>query len=431
LLAFASAVTQHSLSEITGVVGTITVTATFPDPGATPVLATFTYPTTYDSSAAVLANFPVAGTATFTGNNTVVGSIMTLSNGGQTIQITQSINGLVGKTSSFASSGTVTFLNTGAYSVTVEVFTVLAKSYSVTLASGAFPTVAATAYVPLTVTAFNLVNPQSGGCDATACTNNINGTVTLSAAKPNLSWQTFLRSSNAATGVLFATGALVSSSTGSSNFNTDTFSQVTAYIGGMDGGVFSGAPNPGNTVVTKNDIFALSGQIGDGGRATYISESTLAAKQASVQFNAGGTDTMAPTCTVVSFASATVTTIADAVNDVLTLTCADEAGGSGLWTKGIFATVQVTSGGGATSPYSQVVTGATYTLPVPPYVSGTYTITGVFAVDNAGNAALYGNCGQSTGYDTICGSGGGSSSASTVTLSIFSLVVLTIVALFA
>jgi len=108
------------------------------------------------------------------------------------------------------------------------------------------------------------------------------------------------------------------------------------------------------------------------------------------------------------------------------VTCTDA--GSGVWVSGVFVQASATNG-----PLSQTIA---YTAPtsfnVIPYVSGSISIIGVWAVDNAGNSVVYGSCGSAQGYDSMgCAGSGSSSDASTVAISMFSLVFVALYALFA
>jgi len=423
LLAIASASTTFPLSGITVATATsIAVTAAYPDAGVAPTITTaISYPTTYDSSQASLALFTItAGVATFTGNNTVQSGILTLTNGGDTVTVVFGATLVAGtKTTTLASSGAyLKFLNSGNYAASVTLITDTFGTYSVTQ-TGGFPAVVATKYTPPTVTAFNLVSPQSAGCDATSCTGYLNGTVAAT-SRPLSSWTTFLSSTHASTGVVFYSSAGLTS--GAADFNTDSINGLVAAVGGLVGGVWTPSLTGTiiDTAVPKNDHLAISGQfLESAGRNTYFSQSVIGAFQASVQISSGSTDVTAPTCSLLSVLPATITTVDTLVAFTVTLACADESGGSGLWTTGVFATASVT--GGATHSFAFPVVGSQISG-VPPYVSGTLAVVGVYAIDNAGNAALYGSCGGVSGYDSLgCAGGGSSSSASTVAFSLFSV----------
>jgi len=433
LIAIASAVTNHPLSDITGIGGTFTVTATFPDTAAAPVLVACTYPTTYDSSVASLASFSIVAAGTYSGNNTVVGGTVTFTNGGDSVVASFSCTPIAG---AFACTGTnfLKFLNSGSYSPSITLETATTNVYTNVAATAAAVPVTATAYVPQVVTAFNLVTPQSGGCDATSCTGSLNGTATLTpSARTNTQIQAFLRSTSvAATGVVFSTGTSVA--TGAADFNNG--GSLTANIGGLFGGVWGATESSASidTEIPTGATFAISAQVIEQSfRATYYSEATIGALQSSVTLNVGGTaDVTAPTCTVVTIAPATATTDINFVTSVLTITCGDGAG-TGVWIKGAFATVAVTTGAGGSQTIALPgFSTATSLIGVPPYISGSLNIIGVWAVDNSGNAALYGSCGGVTGYDSLgCSPAGGSSSASSVTVSLFALAFVAISALFA
>jgi len=433
LLAIASASTTHSLSDISGVVSTVTVTAAYPDAGVAPVLTALTYTTTYDSSATNLALFTITGAATFTANNTIQGGYLVLTNGGDTVNVfiiaSQPISGSNAVT--LSGGGYPKFLNTGNYAASVTLTTAIQSTYSVTL-STAFTAVAATKYTPPAISSFNLVSPQNGGCDAISCDNSINGTIAFTPAI-GTGWFTYLRSSHATTGVLFGTQAGLTA--GAANFNTDTFAKLATTVGGVVNGVFEtqliGISSA--THIPQGDNFAISGLLVDGtsSRTTWFSEAVVGVKQASVTISTGSTDVTAPTCTAVTVSPTTISTVAAPVSVTITVICGDETGGSGLWTSGYFATASITNGNAGSVSLSDTVDPNTHTTtqPIGPYVSGSITVVGVFAIDNAGNAALYGSCGGNTGFDTLGCSGGGSSSASTVAFSLFSVLLAMLVLL--
>jgi hypothetical protein len=433
LIAVASAVTNHPLSDITGVLGTFTVTSTFPDTAAAPVLAACTYPTTYDSSVGTLASFTIVAAGTYSGNNTVIGGSVTFSNGGDNVVAEFSCTPVA---NAFGCTGTnfLKFLNSGSYSPSITLQTATSNVYTNVAATAAAVAVTATAYVPQTVSAFNFVTPQSAGCDATSCTGSPNGTATLAPSRANTYLQAFFRSTSvAATGVVFSTGVSVAS--GAADFNNGGTS-LNANIGGLIGGVWSATESSASidTEIPTGATFALSAQVIEQSfRGTYYNEATIGALQSSATLNVGGTaDTTAPTCTVVTIAPDTITSDINFVTSTLTITCGDGTG-TGVWIKGAFATVSVTTGNGGSQTIAlQGFSTATSLIGVPPYISGSLTIIGVWAVDNSGNAALYGSCGGVSGYDSLgCTPAGGSSSASSVTVSLFALAFVAISALFA
>jgi len=326
------------------------------------------------------------------------------------------------------------FMTTGSYSPSITLNTATENTYKNVAATVAAVSVAATAYVPQVVAGFKVVTPQSGGCDQNGCTGALNGSASLTpTSRTNTFIQAFLRSTSvAASGVIFSVGATVSS--GAADFNAGT--SITANIGGLIGGLWIPSETSAaiNTIVPTGATFAISAQtIEQSFRGTYFNEATIGAFQSSVTLTPGGTaDVTAPTCTVVTIAPATATTSISFTTSTLTVTCGDGTG-TGVWLKGVFATVQVTSGTGSTQTVALPgFSTSTTSIAVPPYISGTLNIIGVWAVDNSGNAALYGSCGGVTGYDSLgCSPSGGGSSASSVTVSLFALAFVAISALFA
>jgi hypothetical protein len=223
--------------------------------------------------------------------------------------------------------------------------------------------------------------------------------------------------------------ALTNVATGAADFNDGT--SISLSIGGTVNGMWTAAAtNSATDLVPTGATFALSAAVSEqGGRGTWYSEGTVGAFQSSVVLTPAGTaDVTAPVCTVVTIAPITATTDFDVATATLTITCSD-TGGSGVWIKGAFAQTALTTGTQSSETVSFVFTGASSTVQIPPYISGTLTVIGVFAVDNSGNAALYGSCGSISGYDSL-GCGGGSSDASSVAVSLFAMVVLAIFALF-
>jgi len=273
-----------------------------------------------------------------------------------------------------------------------------------------------------------LVTPQSGGCDGVSCDNNINGTIALSTTQ-GTTWTTYLRAPLASTGVLFGTQAALTN--GAADFNQDTNVRLVTTVGGVVNGIwtptFSGISS--NTHIPQNNNFLISGLLNDNGRNTWFSEAVVGAKQASVKISTGSSDVTAPTCTAVTVSPTTLATGATGGTVTVTVTCADESGGSGLWTSGYFAVATPTNGNISPFPIAGGVVANVHTQQIIPYVSGTVTIVGVWAIDNAGNAALYGSCGGNTGFDSLGCAGGGSSSASTVVFSLFSVLLAVLVLL--
>jgi len=431
---------MRALTDIPSVSAAVQVTATYPSVGTAPVVTTLTNDNAYNSNAVTLGAFTIGGTATYTLNNTLSGCAITYSNGGDNVVLSV---GAVGSCSSptqctaiLTGGGFPVFKNTATYTVSsILCATDNGFNYNVPLPATT-TNVAATGWAAPTITAYNLVSPQNGGCDDLGCDNNINGTATTT-ARASLFLSTILRNPAANSGVRYVTTATVSAA-GASDFNTDTVSQVSANVGGLVNGLWLWRASlaASLTLVPKNQAMSVSAQVsqissGISRVASFPESFFGGALSSSVTLTVGSTDVTPPTCSVATLSPATITTTDVIATGTLTVTCTDEAGGSGLWMKGAFLQASITNGPGATFTIPSPVSGATATFSVIPYVSGTLSITGVYAVDNAGNSVVYGSCGNAQGYDTMGCAGAGGSSASTVAISMFSLVFLAIYALFA
>jgi len=156
-------------------------------------------------------------------------------------------------------------------------------------------------------------------------------------------------------------------------------------------------------------------------RVTYSTEATVTSQSIAVLITSGVTDNIAPTCTAVNVSSNSINSGISAIQADVTLECKDEVGGSGLWNSGFFYTVTVTSGHGQKVTLPFVTRGGSFV--VPPYVEGTVDIVGVYAIDKAGNAALYGSCGCVVGYDSL-GCSPCRSNGNTVVVSFFAFIFL-------
>jgi hypothetical protein len=303
--------------------------------------------------------------------------------------------------------------------------------------------VTATAWVKPTLSTYQLVSPQNGGCDAAGCdAGYLNGTATAT-ARNGLSLTSIFRNPAANSGVRYLTVASIDGTTGASDFNTDTVATIFAAVGGTISGFWSPTKTlaSGSTLAPINQALSVSAQItqtpSQSPRVVQIDESAFggATMTGSVTLNAGSADVTPPTCSLATIAPLTFTTMDISLTGTLTVTCTDGVGGSGVWYKGAFLQGTVTNGPGTSTTIPTQVSGGeglgTATIGVPPYVSGNVAIIGVFAVDNAGNSVVYGSCGNAEGYDSMGCAGGGSSGASTVAISMFSLVFLAVYALFA
>jgi len=282
-----------------------------------------------------------------------------------------------------------------------------------------------------------MVSPQNGGCDDLGCDNYINGTATTT-VRANLFLSTILRNPAANSGVRYVTTSTVNAADGTVDFNQDTIQPISANVGGMVNGLWlwRASLQSGLTLVPKNTAMSVSAQVSQISsgisRVAAFSESFFGGSlSSSVTLTVGSTDVTPPTCSVATVSPTTITTTDVLATGTLTVTCTDETGGSGLWTKGAFLQASITNGPTTTFTIPSPVSGATAQFSVIPFVSGTLSIQGVYAVDNAGNSVVYGSCGNAQGYDTMGCAGAGGSSASTVAISMFSLVFLAIYALFA
>jgi hypothetical protein len=376
--------------------------------------------------------FTITGKGFYTGNNTVIAGTLTLTSGSDTVNINFGAASAEGNFTVSSNFNTPRFLVTGNYNAAVKLTTSAATgTYSVSLPA-AFPVVAATAYTQPAL-AVTLLSPQSGGCDATGCDLAINGTVAVTPATQGTAY-VFLRSSASTSGAYYQSGQALTSAAGAVAFT----GSISSFVGGLSASGASAAAflSSGNTLAPNNVALAVSAGFTDGSSSakfTRFPEGT-SGLTASVTLTTGVTDVTAPTCSLVSFAPATINTINLPIDTTITLTCADENGGTGLWTKGVFLTATVSSGAGGSivTDVSPFTTSTSTDFYVPPYLSGSVAITGVWAIDNAGNAVVYGSCAGVVGYDSLgCSGGGSGSSASTTVVSLFALAFVAIAALFA
>lgn len=427
IIAAVVGVSTGGLGDIATVQGAVTVTATFPDTAAAPVLVAVTYPTTYDSSVASPALFIVAGSATYSGNNTIAQITITFNNGGDNVVVSA---GCTGGSSpcTISGGGYPKFLNTGSYTPSITVTTTTAKTYTNVAVTTAAVAVAATKYTPPTLTA--VAFPLQAGCGATSCATYLNGTVTLT-NKAGIGVEFFWRVTTPTSGVWFNAGSAFATA-GAIVWQDDSGSYGHYQVGSTGDGYIDANTivSSANTIIPSNNVMVTSGQIYDNNYATVLPESFFggAGVQGTLTLSGGATtDVTAPTCSVASFAPATITTDITFGTSTFTLTCTDGSG-SGVAFKGGFYNAQVTGGASRVVATTMAGASASAVIGVPPYISGTINLIGVFAIDNAGNTMLYGSCG---GYDLQPFCGGGGSSASTVSISLFALVILAIFALFA
>jgi hypothetical protein len=278
-----------------------------------------------------------------------------------------------------------------------------------------------------------MINPY--GCTTTGCTTAPNATGTIIPVLNNWFLATYFRALNPTSSGVFGTAASCDA-TSVCNFDTAFASSWAGSFGGFTNGGYSPANSlsSGSTLVPQAQTASGSGYIIDtrNNWASVVTEATFGSKQPAITFPVGSTDVTPPTCTSAIFLPASASTVSTTVTSEFTIICADNSGGSGLYRKGAFGQANR----GSFTDYfifNYAGSATSVTEPFPAYVSGSLEIIGVWAVDNALNSVLYGSCGGAVGYSTIgCSTGGsGSSSASTVSLSVFALFSLVVMALFA
>jgi hypothetical protein len=262
-----------------------------------------------------------------------------------------------------------------------------------------------------------VTTPQTGGCDNTGCTNALDANATITTGKANQAVTLLFRNPAAASAAYVSGTVGTTGTTGKATF-TGSASTLTVSVGGVVGSNFYSilAFPSASSLLPKNAALPVSAVViedfGAVAKSTYQNEGTVGALQSAVTFSVGTTDVTAPTCSSVSITPATLTTYGlgnPAQTFQAAVTCVDETGGSGLFATGVIANIV----SGSSTQTVSLQTAASTT--VPNYVSGTVSVIGVYAIDNAGNAALYGSCGSAT-VPGICG--GGSSSSSTVAASL-------------
>jgi hypothetical protein len=286
------------------------------------------------------------------------------------------------------------------------------------------------AYTPLVVSTLNIPTPQDFGCIDSGCPISTypQGNITLTTA----GFRTFfhLKSSNAATGGLFLYSLSMPSTFG--KFPTNGADTMYFAVGSHENGVY----NTDNGYVYQQ--FLLTPKVGtasvalelyQGGAVTPVSSASLGASGFvnTVAFTRGTTDVAPPDITGVAFSTTTVMTSTFTTLFTATITATDA---SGIWLYGVVMRAVPTGDVPQDALFSTNSMGAAsnvVNIYVPAYVSGTYDMIGVFAVDQAGNAVLYGSCGSVSNIDSLCGT---ASAASSLAVSIFAVVGLALVALF-
>jgi len=431
VVSIASAATLHPLSSI-GVAfsGNIAVTSDYPDNSAYPTLASVTYPTTYDSSAPSPALFSVAGNGLSFGNNTVQFGNLVFTNANDVVTVPLGATASVNNGFVLAASSYPKFLNSAIYTASVQLTTLTLGVYTVTPTT-ALLSLTATKFTPQTLASLRVISPQSAGCDGGGCAGSaLNATAFFTPTGVVENSRIYLRASTvAAAGGVFSVETSVTPGTGGANFLGGLVEQSVVFsYGGLQNGIWQAADtnSPTLTQVPTGATFALSASTTDNyARVSYFNEATTGAFQATavLMTTTDAPDITAPTCNLVTVEATTLITQKVAVLQTVVLSCADETGGSGFWTSGFFYTFVTSTG--------NTVSGVGFnSISIAPFVSGTINIVGVFAVDNGGNAALYGSCAGVVGYDSL-GCGGGSSSASSVVVSLFAFFFVALSSLFA
>jgi len=277
-----------------------------------------------------------------------------------------------------------------------------------------------------------IIQPQTGGCLSNSCPGVFNASGGFFQGSMT-SMTLYLRSTNAATGGVFATTGLCSF--GLCDWTAAGATSLSFAAGGF---AYPGAPfnsaivwGSGATAVPKNLAMVVSGQGYDSGTgfSTYFSQAQLAAVviPSSITLTEGTTDVTAPTCTAAYLGQTTLTATASATTVNYTVTC---AASTGSVDSGIIVQTTGPIGGPYYTLYTASSVASANLISVSGFADATVSIIGVWALDTAGNAVLYGSCGGLVGYDTLCGTLGGSSAAH-VTLSIFAIFAMVMMTLFA
>jgi len=300
------------------------------------------------------------------------------------------------------SPATFTFAVTNPY-VPASGLTPTALSFSIASTFGTTNDVAANITIGNTVTASYSVSLYFAGADpsgvvwATSCT--IPDTVA-------------------------ASGTAIGGTCGS---DANRWTDLTPLVGSWCGNAFFGSSATGITLPKNTMLTLKSVAIGKSGGSNAFSGSSAPFGGNSFSVTAGGTDVTPPTCTSALFTLPLAVSTANApVTNGVTAICTDETGGSGIYTGGIFARAV---SGSITYDFAADGVFPAQTIDVPLHYDGTVSILGVWAMDNDGNAVVYGSCAPGSA-SSVCGGSGGGSGSSAVVASI-SLVIALIMAVLA
>jgi len=415
------------------------LTANVPDTTVLPVLTTFTCgTTTYDAAAAPSYSGCVWTITYASGTNGTGFASLAIGSGNNLNEIgaavgTVTSGGTVTKTYT-ASGQKLKFLSAGSYGMVVTLSTSSGRTSTASFPSGATGTsltVTNMYTVPTATWAFT--SPFVSGCSDTACTNapSFNATVTPH-TNNGFVVVAYFQATGATQGSVYSATALCAVGALCQFGSGQPFTQS---WGGYDttgqyGAVFQ---QTGPVLLPKTQMGALSAAIVDLGNsfATVVTQGSAAT---TVTFGQGSTDTTVPACQSVTFNPTALTSDGNFPTTTATITCTDNVA---LLYHGVFLTATATAPTGLTAgtiTIAAVGSSNTAVTGFPPYISGTASVSGVFAIDTSGNSVLYGNCGDA-GLTTIgCSASNGpgsGSSASTVTLSVFALFSLVVMALFA
>jgi len=414
----------------------LTLTANVPDTTVLPVLTSFVCSTTTYDAAAAPSYSGCVWAITYASNTNGTGFA------GLVIGSGNNANGIAASVGTVTSSGTVTktytasgqklkFLSAGSYGMVVTLSTSSGKTSTASFPSGATGTslTVTNFYAPPTAT-WSFTTPFQSGCSDTACTNSPNFNATVTPHTNNFAVVAYFQATGATQGSVYS-----STATCGTGALCVFGSLLTQSWGGYDNtGQYSYSfQQTGATLLPKTQSGALSAAIVDFATdfATVITQGSAAT---TVTFAQGSTDVTVPACASVTFNPTALTTDGTFATTTATITCTDNVA---LLYHGVFLTATATAPtglGSATITVTAIGSSNTAITGFPPYISGSAVVSGVFAIDTSGNTVLYGNCGDA-GLTTIgCSASNGSgsgSSASTVTLSVFALFCLVVMALFA
>jgi len=300
---------------------------------------------------------------------------------------------------------------TGSYTATITLYV-----YGVSQTSATFTFTVATAYTTPT-----MITPTFSAFDLPASSNTTTPAITAT-----MTAGTFDAASAYTAGVYLTGAAPQGVAWGTIAFNSagnfDSWSPLTPVIGRWCGQAF--LPYSGVSL-TSGYSLPQGLTITTGGatiRKTAVSASnsfTSLPGNNNFMTTAGTVDTTPPACTAANFAQTSIPTgTTPGVTVVVTVTCTGA--------QYMAAIVRATSG--SIHDDALVANGVGYTVPL--FHTGTAEVIGVIAVDTAGNAVLYGSCGDlADSMGTLCGGGGSSSSTVVASLAVVMMCIMTVLQL--